>query len=102
MAVYDYANRRTGEVVERIYLPGEDAPLVDGEWDRLFPSPRIVTADTRGFRDVPTDKQLKIDDKRVIDGGYHRDIENAKKYKAEKQEIELEKSVAAAVADYTL
>lgn len=102
MATYDYRNEKTGEVEERIFLPGERAPEVDGDWIRLFPAPRIVTNDTRGFRRVPNDRVLAAQGKRVVEPGYDRDVERAKQYQIEKQDREREKLIAQTVSDFTL
>lgn len=102
MAVFDYRNEKTGEVEERFFFAGEEAPKVEGDWVRLFPAPRIVTADTRGFRDIPSEKELLRQGRRVIEPGHEKDLERAKQYRKEKQDQEREKLIADTVADFTL
>jgi hypothetical protein len=97
MATYDYENTQTGEIVERVYLPGEVAPEVDGDWVRLFPAPRIVTADTRGFRYIPTEKELRANGSSVIEPGVERDIERAKRYKREQADKDLHTAIEKTV-----
>jgi hypothetical protein len=101
MATYDYRNLSTGEVREIIYLPGEEAPQTferDGEiWDRMFPAPRIVTADTRGFREWPSEKELLAQGKRPVERGHTKDVERARRYKEEAQDKALEDHVVANV-----
>jgi hypothetical protein len=102
MAVYDYRNQRTGEVKEEIFLPGEQAPYramgKDGDtWIRMPAAPRIVTADTRKFREWPTEKELLAKGKRPVERGHTKDVERARKYKEEKQDKALEEHVVASV-----
>jgi hypothetical protein len=101
MATYDYRNRATGEIQEIIYLPGEVAPQQferDGEmWERQFPSPRIVTADTRGFREVPNEKELRRRGSHVREPGVDKDVLKNKELQKRAQADALEESVVATV-----
>lgn len=101
MATYDYRNLATGEVREIIHLPGEEAPQKferDGEvWERQFPAPRIVTQDTRKFRNPPSQAWLKANDKRIVEPGHTKDVERARKYKQDKQDAALEETVVSTV-----
>ncbi len=101
MAVYDYRNLSTGEVREIIHLPGEQAPkqmVRDGcLWQRMFPAPRIVTSDTRGFREVPNEKELRRRGSHVREPGVDADTKKNKELAKRKQDRALEESVVATV-----
>jgi len=101
MATYDYRNLSTGEVEEIIFLPGECAPrdrVKNGEvWERMFPAPRIVTQDTRKFRNPPSEAWLKATNKRIVEPGHTKDVERARKYEQDKRDAVLEESVIASV-----
>lgn len=102
MATYDYRNLASGEVREIIHMPGEEAPMSferDGErWERLPAAPRIVTQDTRKFRNPPSPAWLKANDKRIVEAGHTKDVARARKYKEDKQDAVLEETVVAAVS----
>lgn len=97
MAVYDYCNLVTGEVKEVMYFPGEEAPMRVGDWQRMPAAPRIVTADTRGFKTWPSEKELLRQGKRPVERGHTKDVERARKYKEEAQDKALEEHVVAEV-----
>lgn len=101
MATYDFRNLSTGEVREIIYMPGEEAPkryTMNGEvWERQFPAPRIVTQDTRKFRNPPSPDWLAANDKRIVEPGHTKDVERARKYKQDKQDAALDESIIASV-----
>jgi hypothetical protein len=101
MATYDYRNLSTGEIQEIIHLPHEKAPRKferDGEvWERLFPAPRIVTADTRGFKTWPSEKELLAQGKRPVEAGHTKDVERNRRDIQKKKDQELEESVVASV-----
>lgn len=101
MATYDYRNRATGVVREIIFLPGEEAPQqfeYDGEiWEKQFPAPRIVTADTRGFREVPDERELRRKGSHVIEPGVDRDVKRNKELQQRAKDAALEESVVATV-----
>ena len=101
MATFDYRSLATGEIREIIRIPGERAPdteQIDGQiWERLPAAPRIVTADTRKFREPPSKAWLKKHDKRVVERGHTKDIERARRYKEEAQEKAREESIVASV-----
>ena len=101
MAVFDYRNRATGEVKEHMFLPGEEAPIVmesgGDQWDRMFPAPRIVTADTRHFKNWESEKSLLARGKRPVEAGHTKDVERARRYKEEAQDKALEEHVVAEV-----
>ena len=102
MATYDYKNVRTGQIVERIFMPREPAPRTVQDstgdtWKRQFPGPRIVTADTRHFQHIPKERELRARGSQVIEPGLERDIARANRYKREKQSADLDLAIEKTV-----
>jgi hypothetical protein len=101
MATFDYRCLATGEIREIIRMPGETAPdtdAIDGMiWERLPAAPRIVTADTRGFKQMPNEKALARRGSTVIEPGMDKDVEYNKKQVMKKQDAAMEEHVIASV-----
>lgn len=101
MATYDYRNRATGEIQEIMHMPGEVAPQTferDGEvWERQFPAPRIVTADTRGFKEIPNEKEVLRRGSHIREPGVDADTKKNKELDRRKKDEALEESVVATV-----
>jgi len=88
-------------VVEFIRQESPPHPIAiehEGEtWELMPASPRIVTADTRGFKEMPNDKKLAREGRRVIEPGYENEISSTKRAIAKQKDAELEESVVATI-----